>query len=139
MINPSIILKKIVFIRDHIERVRAQQGCTLEEFLNDRNRQDVVCFNLMQAVQACADLANHLVSDQGWGIPGSYGEIVEILMREKVINERQGETYRQMVAFRNRIAHRYTETDFKEVYEIMTTQLDDLNDFVEAIINYCHL
>ena len=139
MVNPIIILKKVVFIRDHLGRVRAQQDCTLEEFLRDRNRQDVVCFNLMQAIQACADLANHLVSDQGWGIPGSYGETVEILVREKVINEPQGEIYRQMVAFRNRIAHRYAETDFKEVYEIMTKQLSDLNDFVEAIVDYCHL
>ena len=60
-------------------------------------------------------------------------------MREKIINEQPGETYRQMVAFRNRIAHQYAETDFKEVYEIMTTQLNDLDDFIAAIINYCHL
>ena len=139
MVNPTIILKKIVFIRDHIERVHAQKDCTLDEFLNDRNRQDIVCFNLMQAIQACADLANYLVSDQGWGIPGSYSETAEILIKEKVINKQQGETYRQMVAFRNRIAHQYAQTDFKEVYEIMTTQLNDLGDFTEAIINYCHL
>ena len=123
MINPNIIPKKIVFIRDHLDRVRTQKNCSQEEFLGDRNRQDIVCFNLMQAVQACADLANHLVSDQGWGIPGSYGETVEILVRERVINERQGETYRQMVAFRNRITHQYAETDFREVYEVMTKQL----------------
>jgi len=123
VINPNIIPKKIVFIRDHLDRVRTQKNCSQEEFLGDRNRQDIVCFNLMQAVQACADLANHLVSDQGWGIPGSYGETVEILVRERVINERQGETYRQMVAFRNRITHQYAETDFREVYEVMTKQL----------------
>jgi uncharacterized protein YutE (UPF0331/DUF86 family) len=93
----------------------------------------------MQAIQACADLANYLVSDQGWGIPGSYSETAEILIKEKVINKQQGETYRQMVAFRNRIAPQYAQTDFKEVYEIMTTQLSDLDDFVEAIVNYCHL
>jgi len=59
--------------------------------------------------------------------------------KTKVLTEQQGEIYRQMVAFRNRIAHRYAETDFTEVYEIMTKQLSDLDDFVEAIINYCHL
>jgi uncharacterized protein YutE (UPF0331/DUF86 family) len=139
VVNPSFILRKVVFIRDHIERVRAQKDCALDDFLGDRNRQDIACFNLMQAIQACADLANYLVSDQGWGIPGSYSETAEILIKEKVINEQQGETYRQMVAFRNRIAHQYAQTDFKEVYEIMTMQLGDLDDFVEAIINYCHL
>lgn len=139
MINPSLILKKTVFIRDHIARVRSQKDCTLIEFLSDRNRQDIVCFNLLQAIQGCADLANHLVSDQGWGIPGSYGESVETLVKEKVITPEQGETYRQMIAFRNRLAHEYAATDFKEVYEIMTTRLDDLDDFVETIVAYCHL
>jgi uncharacterized protein YutE (UPF0331/DUF86 family) len=139
VLNPNIIFKKIVFIRDHIERVRAQKDCTLEEFLGDRNRQDVVCFNLMQAVQACADLANHLVSDQGWGIPGSYRETIEILVKQKVLTEQQGEIYRQMIAFRNLITPQYAETDFREVYEVMTKQLGDLDNFIEAIITYCHL
>jgi uncharacterized protein YutE (UPF0331/DUF86 family) len=133
------VLKKIAFIRDHLERVRSQQNCTLEEFLNDRNRQDIVCFNLLQAIQGCADLANHLVSDEGWGIPGSYGETMGILIREKIITPQQGEIYRQMLAFRNRLTHEYAETDFKEVYKIMTEQLGDIDDFIQAIINYCHL
>lgn len=91
MINPNLILKKIVFIRDHIERVRAPKDCTLEEFLGDRNR------------------------------------------------ENRGEIYRQMIAFRNLITHQYAETDFREVYEVMTKQLGGLDDFIEAIITYCHL
>ena len=139
MINPNIILKKIVFIRDHIERVRAQKDCTLEEFLRDRNREDIVCFNLTQAIQGCADLANHLISDQGWGIPGSYRETVEILVKQKILTEQQGEIYRQMIAFRNLITHQYAETDFGEVYKVMTKQLDDLDNFIEAIITHCHL
>lgn len=101
MVNPNIILKKITFIRDHVERVRSQQKCTIEEFLSDRNRQDLV--------------------------------------REKVLTLEQGETYRQMLGFRNRLVHEYAETNFTEVYEIMTTQLDDLDRFIEAISNYCHL
>ncbi len=139
MVNPNIILRKITFIRDHVERVRSQQKCTIEEFLSDRNRQDIVCFNLLQAIQGCADLANYLVSDQGWGIPGSFRETGEILVREKVLTREQGETYRQMLGFRNRLAHEYAETNFTEVYEIMTTKLDDLDRFIESISNFCHL
>lgn len=139
MVKPNIILKKIAFIRGHLERVQSQKDCSLDEFLSDRNRQDIVCFNLIQAIQGCADLANHLVSDQGWGIPGSYSESIETLVREKVITPQQGETYRQMIAFRNRLAHEYAEIDFKEVYEIMTTQLNDLDSFIAAIRDYCHL
>jgi uncharacterized protein YutE (UPF0331/DUF86 family) len=44
-----------------------------------------------------------------------------------------------MLGFRNRLVHEYAETNFTEVYEIMTTQLDDLDRFIEAISNYCHL
>lgn len=85
MVQLDIILKKIAFIRDHLQRVQSQVNCTLEEFLSERDRQDIVCFNLLQAIQGCADLADHLVADQGWGIPGSYGEAIEILVKQKVI------------------------------------------------------
>jgi uncharacterized protein YutE (UPF0331/DUF86 family) len=139
VVNVKRILNKISFIQQHLARVRLQKDCTLDEFLSDFNRQDIVCFNLIQAIQGCADLANHLVSAQGWGIPGSYSESIEILVKEKVITPQQGETYRKMIAFRNRLVHEYAETNFTEVYEIMTTQLDDLDRFVEAISNYCHL
>ena len=31
-----------------------------------RNALDLVSFNLMLALQACADLASHLIADEGW-------------------------------------------------------------------------
>ncbi len=139
MARPNVALRKISFIRDHLQRVRMHQSVAVEKFLKDRDLQDIVCFNLYQAIQACMDLANHLVSDEGWGLPGSYGETADLLVRQKVISSQQAQIFHDMISFRNRIAHDYAEVDFNKVYEIMTTNLRDLDDFIMSVVEYLHL
>ncbi|MEK7727206.1 MAG: DUF86 domain-containing protein, partial [candidate division KSB1 bacterium] len=117
MARPNVVLRKIAFIREHLQRVRLHQDVALEVFLKDRDRQDIVCFNLYQAIQACMDLANHLVSDEGWGLPGSYGETADILVRQKVISSEQAAIFHDMISFRNRIVKDFAEIDFNRVHE----------------------
>lgn len=139
MAKPNVVLRKIAFIREHLQRVRRYQGAALADLLKDRDHQDIVCFNLYQAIQGCMDLASHLVSDEGWGLPGSYGETGDILVRQKVISAQQAQIFHDMVSFRNRIAHGYAEIDFKRVHEIMTTNLQDIEDFIMSVVDYLHL
>lgn len=137
--QPHLVLRKIAFIREHLQRVRMHQSASLADFLNDRDRQDIVCFNLYQAVQTCMDLANHLISDEGWGLPGSYGETAEILVRQKVLTSEQAVIFREMISFRNRLAHDYAEIDFTRVHEIMTKHLQDIDAYILSIAEYLHL
>ncbi len=139
MARPNVVLRKIAFIREHLQRVRMHQDVALEVFLKDRDRQDIVCFNLYQAIQACMDLGNHLVSDEGWGLPGSYGEVADILVKQKVISSEQAAIFHDMISFRNRIAHDYAEIDFNRVHEIMTSHLQDIEDFIMSVVEYLHL
>ncbi len=139
MARPNVVLRKIAFIREHLQRVRLHQDVALEVFLKDRDRQDIVCFNLYQAIQACMDLANHLVSDEGWGLPGSYGETADILVRQKVISSEQAAIFHDMISFRNRIVKDFAEIDFNRVHEIMTSHLQDIDAFIMSVVEYLHL
>lgn len=85
------------------------------------------------------DLANHLISDEGWGLPGSYGETAEILVRQKVLTSEQAVIFREMISFRNRLAHDYAEIDFTRVHEIMTKHLQDIDAYILSIAEYLHL
>jgi uncharacterized protein YutE (UPF0331/DUF86 family) len=104
-------------------------------FLKNRDRQDIACFNLFHAIQGCMDLAGHVIGDEGWGTPGSYREMADILVNKQVISSGLGENLKKMIGCRNRLAHEYGKIDFEEVYEIMTKNLSDIDQFMEAIIN----
>lgn len=139
VVRPNLVLEKVVFIRDHLERVKAKKDVTLEEFLADRDSQDIVCFNLVQAIQGCADLASHIVSDEGWGIPNSYNDAIDILSKHNIFTSQQRETYKKMFGFRNHIVHQYAKIDAVEVYRVMTERLDDLDEFIACVVAYFHL
>lgn len=85
------------------------------------------------------ELANHLVSDEGWGLPGSYGETADILVRQKVISPQQAQIVHDMISFRNCVAHDYAEIDFNRVHEIMATNLSNLDGFIISVVEYLHL
>ncbi len=139
MVKPEYVTNKIAVVRDHVDRVRANSEGTVNAFLQDRDRQDIVCFNLFHAVQGCMDLASHLIGDEGWGTPGSYREMSDILVEKAVISSELGEKLKEMIGFRNRLAHEYGKIDFEEIYDIMTTHLSDIDEFVEAVVNFTKL
>lgn len=66
MVDVDPAMAKLAELADRVARVRARCPATVEELRADRDVLDLVSFNLMLAVQSCSDIANHLISDEGW-------------------------------------------------------------------------
>ena len=47
--------------------------------MTDVNSQDIVLFNLMQAIQGCVELSAHVVSDEGYGMAGTMQDFFYLL------------------------------------------------------------
>jgi uncharacterized protein YutE (UPF0331/DUF86 family) len=68
-----------------LARIQTRAHLSLNEFLNDADAQDIVVLNFQNAIQGCIDLADHLIADQEWGIPGSFSEAIDKLAEHGVI------------------------------------------------------
>ena len=79
MVDPDLVASKLSELADHLERVRTRRKATAEELAEDRDALDLVAFNLMLAVQTCADIASHLIADEGWPAAASLGGAFERL------------------------------------------------------------
>ena len=60
MVDPDLVASKLSDLADHLQRVRIRRKATAEGLAGDRDALDLVAFNLMLAVQTCADIASHL-------------------------------------------------------------------------------
>jgi len=69
--------------------------------------QDIVLHNLQLAIQACVDIGSHIISDEGWGVAGSFSEIFYILQQKEVISHALADKMVAMVGFRNILVHEY--------------------------------
>lgn len=110
-----------------------------EKFLQDVDAQDVVMFNFQVAIQGCLDLADHLISDEEWGIPGSFGEAMDKLAEHGLFSIAEAELYKKMGRFRNLIVHGYARVDMREVHKIMKSGPADIEKYIDAFVAFCKL
>ena len=137
MINQDIILNKTSKVYHHLNRIRSKRETSLEDFLMDLDRQEIILFNLQMAVQNCIDIAAHIISDDELGMAGSTSEMFYILQENAYLTFELAEKMVAAVGFRNIAVHEYGNIDLKLVFQMAKKDLDDLERFVKAILEKC--
>ena len=137
MIDQNIILNKTSKVHHHLNRIRRKREISLEDFLIDLDRQEIILFNLQMAVQNCIDIAAHIISDDELGMAGSTSEMFYILQENGYLTLDLTEKMVAAVGFRNIAVHEYGNIDLKLVFQMARKDLDDLEQFVKAILIKC--
>ena len=133
MVDRDLIIAKASTVRKHLKRVEEKRGQDVQDFLKDLDCQDIVSFNLQIAIQNCIDIAAHIISEEGMGVPGSLSEIFYLLEENDYLSEELTEKMVRAVGFRNLLVHEYGRIDLKQVYGIAREHIGDLNKYLFAI------
>lgn len=134
MVDRNILVAKITAIEKCLGKVKEKRPASIEEFMLNEDSQDIVLFNLMQAIQGCVDMAAHIVSDEGYGMAGSMNEFFYLLSGRNIISLNLQEKLINAVGFRNLVVHEYAKLDLKQVYDIASHGIKDLEEFVSIIV-----
>ncbi len=134
MVDPEIILAKAGACNKHLRRIEQKVDSGIDRFLIDADMQDVVLFNRQMAIQNCLDMAAHIVSDQGLGVPGSSNEMFYMLEENRIIPRQIAEKMIKATGFRNLIAQEYARLDLETVFHIAKTNIPDLEKFIKTIL-----
>ena len=133
MVDHDLVLAKAGLIRRHLRRMKEKGEVDLETFLNDLDRQEVISFNLHLAIENCTDLAAHIISEEGLGVPGSASEMFYLLEDNGFITTQLTEKMIKAVGLRNLIVHEYDKIDLTRLFEIVHKDTKDINDFIVSI------
>lgn len=106
---------------------------TLEVFLEDIDRQESILFNLQMAVQNCIDIAAHIISEEGLGVPGSNNEMFYLLEENGYLSSKVTGKMVKAVGFRNLIVHEYGKIELRQVFEIAQKNVKDLNEYIVSL------
>jgi uncharacterized protein YutE (UPF0331/DUF86 family) len=132
----DIVVNKVQSIQRCIERAREEYQLAGEAFATNYSRQDAAILNITRACEQAIDLANHVIKTHKLGIPTSSAESFELLARKQVISYDLELKLRGMVGFRNTAVHQYQRLNIDIIERIITTNLNDLLDFCDAVIAY---
>ena len=129
----NLILAKAGSVKRHLNRVIEKRNTDLQTFLNDLDRQDSILFNLQMAIQNCIDMAAHIISDEGLGVPGSTNEMFYLLEENGYLDSELTEKMVKAVSFRNLIVHEYVKIELKQVFHIAQNEIKDIKECLQSI------
>ncbi len=129
----DVVTAKLESLRRCVERVRAKTPASVAELVSSHDTQDILCLNLERAVQACVDIAAHVVSDSECDVPDTMAGTFDALERGGALPPDLAERMRRAVGFRNISVHACETLDWEIVYSIATKRLGDFVEFGRAI------
>ena len=91
------------------------------------------------AIQNCIDIAAHIVSEEGLGVPGSTNEMFYLLEENEYLNNELTEKMVKAVGFRNLIVHEYGKIDLEQVFEVAQEDIKDLNEYLVFLFQRLNL
>lgn len=136
MVDRKIVTAKLADVADRVARARSHAKATPAALAADRDALDLVSFNLMLAVQACADIASHVIADEGWPPAASLADAFARLAERGVISDGTKLALTRAVGLRNVVAHGYAGIDPASVHAAATVGASDLDAFSSEVASW---
>jgi uncharacterized protein YutE (UPF0331/DUF86 family) len=126
MVDEDVFIDKLQYVNRYTDDLERMRGMSKEQYMEDMVTQRAVERTLMNLIQACIDLTQHVRSSEDLSPSGTAKQEVEALGNADVISQETQTRLEEAVGFRNVLAHRYGDVDHEIVYE---TLHDDLHWF----------
>lgn len=131
MTDPELVAKKLALIETYVRELRTL--ARPEAIEGDVRERRFAEHTIQIAVQACQDVASHIVSDERLGEPRTNQQLFELLRDAGWIDAELAATLRRAVGLRNVLVHGYFAVDPAIVRDVVENRLDDLLAFVSAV------
>lgn len=131
MVNDVVLNKKSVVERC-LKRIREEYDNTPSN-LDDFTKQDSIILNIQRAIEACIDLAMHIVSQKRLGIPQSSRDAFDLLYQNGIIKEMSALKMKSMIGFRNLAVHDYQKLNLDILKRILESHLEDFDAFIDEL------
>ncbi|MEK7325666.1 MAG: DUF86 domain-containing protein [Chloroflexota bacterium] len=136
MVKPGKVLSMLNNLRDYRQKLGRLAELSEADFLADFTKVESAKHLLQVSVEACLDIAHHIVADGGYRTPQDSFDTFVVLNEEKILPDDFLPILRQMTSFRNRVVHLYWDVDDQIVYQTAQHNLADLDRFAQLISNY---
>jgi len=138
-INPVIVLTKLDFMMKYLNSLKGFESITLEEYLDDYNKQLVVERLLQLIIQVAIDINRYFLKQLEIEQPETNFEIFIEVGRRGIIAMELAEQLAPSGSLRNRLVHMYEEIDPVKVHEAIQKALQVYRIYQRQVTNYLDL
>ena len=134
MVDRDLVLRKLGDLETYMNQLAAYRNLDPTAYGQDWKTQRIVERTLHLTIEACMDIADHIVADRRLRVPETGGETFEILAEADILPRDLGAELARMVGFRNILVHDYARLDPAIVLRVLHTDLQDVERFRTAIL-----
>jgi uncharacterized protein YutE (UPF0331/DUF86 family) len=135
-LRAKIIAERAAWVRRMIAGIRALPLGTYDVFHADPRNAAAAESHLRRALEALLDLGRHVLA-KGFGrAVTEYKDVARALAEAGVLDDPHASLLRRLAGYRNRLVHFYHEVSEMELYEICTSELDDVNAVLTEILRW---
>jgi uncharacterized protein YutE (UPF0331/DUF86 family) len=87
-------------------------------------------------IESVLDVGNAMIDGFIMRDPGSYDDIIDILIDEKVISTETGNCLKILIQYRKSLVQSYTDVNHRELQEIFSKHLHELVNFAANVRDY---
>jgi uncharacterized protein YutE (UPF0331/DUF86 family) len=106
------------------------------QFLADPHAIGSARYYLTISIEACQDIAGHLIASEGMRAPRNYKDTFSVLNEAGILPDEIAATMRSLAGLRNLLVHIYWNVDDTMIYDSLKSELDDFEVFVAHIMSY---
>lgn len=134
MVNKLVVQSRLALINDHLSQLRRHAESGKEQFVEDKDKVAAVESYLRRSLEAVFDVGRHILAKNGGtDLAAEYKGIAKGLGEKKIISRETADTLVEMAGYRNRLVHLYLLIQNDELYDILQTDLGDIERFVNEI------
>jgi uncharacterized protein YutE (UPF0331/DUF86 family) len=136
MVDRVLVERILADIKANLQDLRSATDITWEVYKKDRRSRRFVERTLQITIEACTDIAQHIIADEHLREPVSDRDAFVVLAEQGVIRAEDLPAFENMASFRNLIVHYYERVDDTVAYNIFKNRLPDFDLFVDRIVEY---
>ena len=132
-LNPDVVRARCVEIEESVQRLETLAAVSLDDFLADRDAQDIASYRLLVAIEAALALCYHVSSRQLRTAPDDYTGCFALLGEAGILASDLTDRLKDMARFRNLLVHVNGKSDHQQVHAALQKNLGDLRAFSASI------
>ncbi|MDS0297531.1 DUF86 domain-containing protein [Halogeometricum sp. S1BR25-6] len=136
MVDDDVIVDKLRYINQYTDDLKQMRGMSKEEYVKDVVMQRAVERTLMNLVQACIDLAQHIRSEEDLSPSGTAKQEMQALGNADILSPETQGRMEEAIGFRNILAHRYGDIDHDVVYDVLHNDLHWFEQFQQELAQW---
>ncbi|KAF0193965.1 MAG: hypothetical protein FD169_2127 [Bacillota bacterium] len=134
MVEKAVVTRLLVQLEEYLRDLdEVKLRYSLQDYKENKIIRRYTERTLQVAIEACLDLASHIISYSGFREPLDNKDCFQVLLENKLIPVELAESLKRMAQFRNVVVHDYIRINPEIVYSIVQENIPDIVSFAQMV------